>query len=63
MNKYDYGDVASEFRTATELDPNSGHAWDMLSWALCCQQLPDPVTTMRSRVCRKLKRQPLIISF
>jgi TolB-like protein/Flp pilus assembly protein TadD len=48
MDKYDYANAANEFRTATELDPNSGHAWDMLSWALCYKQPPDPVSAEKA---------------
>jgi eukaryotic-like serine/threonine-protein kinase len=48
MDKYDYANAANEFRTATELNPNSGHAWDMLSWALCYKQPPDPVAAERA---------------
>ncbi len=48
MDKYDYANAANEFRTAAELDPNSGHAWDMLSWALCYKQPPDPVAAERA---------------
>ncbi len=48
MNKYDYANAANEFRTATQLDPNSAHAWDMVSWALCYRQPPDPVTAEKA---------------
>jgi serine/threonine protein kinase/Flp pilus assembly protein TadD len=48
MNKYDYANAANEFRTATELDPNSAHAWDMVSWALCYMQPPDPITAEKA---------------
>ena len=48
MNKYDYANAANEFRTAAELDPNSAHAWDMVSWALCYKQPPDPVAAERA---------------
>ena len=42
-DKYDYKCAASEFRRATELDPNSGYAADLLSWALGYQVPPDAV--------------------
>src|ERR1017187_1680776 len=48
MDKYDYANAANEFRSAAELDPNSGHAWDMLSWALCYKQPPDPVAAEKA---------------
>jgi serine/threonine protein kinase/Flp pilus assembly protein TadD len=48
MDKYDYANAANEFRTAAELNPNSGHAWDMLSWALCYRQPPDPVAAEKA---------------
>jgi serine/threonine protein kinase/predicted Zn-dependent protease len=48
MNKYDYANAANEFRTATQLDPNSAHAWDMVSWALCYKQPPDPITAEKA---------------
>jgi len=42
MDKYDYAGGANEFRTATELNPKNAHAWDLLSWALCYKQPPEP---------------------
>jgi tetratricopeptide (TPR) repeat protein len=48
MDKCDYANAANEFRTAAELNPNRGHAWDMLSWALCYKQPPDPVTAEKA---------------
>ena len=48
MNKYDYANAANEFRTATQLDPNSAHAWDMVSWALCYMQPPDPIAAEKA---------------
>jgi non-specific serine/threonine protein kinase len=48
MDKYDYAKAANEFRTAAELNPNSGHAWDMLSWALCYKHPPDPVAAEKA---------------
>ncbi len=40
-DKYDYQCGAREFRIATELDPDSGYASDLLSWALGYEQPPD----------------------
>jgi serine/threonine protein kinase/tetratricopeptide (TPR) repeat protein len=60
MSKYDYDNAANEFRTATELDPNSGHAWDMLSWALGYKEPPDPITA--ENASRKaLRLQPSFV--
>ena len=42
-DKYDYGSAAREYRTAADLDPNSGYASDQLSWALGYQQPPDAI--------------------
>ena len=53
MDKYQYAEGAVEFRTATELDPNNGHAWDLLSWALCYKQPPEP------EIAEKASRQAL----
>ena len=39
-DKYDYVAASREFRTATELDPNSAYAWDLLSWSLAYEQPP-----------------------
>jgi tetratricopeptide (TPR) repeat protein len=43
MDKYEYATAAEEFRKSTELSPNNAHGWDMLSWALCYRQPPDPI--------------------
>jgi non-specific serine/threonine protein kinase len=60
MDKYESANAANEFRTATELNPNSGHAWDMLSWALCYKQPPDPV--MAEKASREaLRLQPSFV--
>ncbi|HLB91381.1 MAG TPA: tetratricopeptide repeat protein, partial [Terriglobales bacterium] len=60
MSKYDYDNAANEFRTATELDPNSGHAWDMLSWALGYKEPPDPIAA--ENASRKaLRLQPSFV--
>ncbi|MGA9555443.1 MAG: protein kinase [Terriglobales bacterium] len=48
MDKYDYATAAEEFRKATELNPNDAHGWDMLSWALCYRQPPDPITAEKA---------------
>lgn len=40
-DKYDYVAAAREYRTAADLDPGNGYAWDQLSWALGYQQPPD----------------------
>jgi eukaryotic-like serine/threonine-protein kinase len=48
MIKYDYANAANEFRTATQLNPSNGHAWDQLSWALCYEQPPDPFTAEKA---------------
>ncbi len=40
-DKYDYVSAAREYRTAADLDPNSGYASDQLSFALGYQQPPD----------------------
>jgi TolB-like protein/DNA-binding winged helix-turn-helix (wHTH) protein len=40
-DKYDYLTAAREYRTAADLDPNSGYAADQLSRALGYQQPPD----------------------
>ena len=53
MDKYDYAEGAGEFRTATELNPSNAHAWDLLSWALCYKQPPEP------EVAEKASRQAL----
>ena len=53
MDKYQYAEGAVQFRTATELDPNNGHAWDLLSWALCYKQPPEP------EIAEKASRQAL----
>ena len=42
-DKFDYSCAAREFRHATELDPESGYASDLLSWALTYQTPPDAV--------------------
>ncbi len=42
-DKYDYADAAHEYRTAADLDPDSGYASDQLSWALGYQQPPDAI--------------------
>ena len=42
-DKYDYVAAARQYRTAADLDPDSGYAWDQLSWALGYQQPPDTV--------------------
>jgi tetratricopeptide (TPR) repeat protein len=42
-DKYDYVSAAREYRTAADLDPNSGYASDQLSWALGYQQPPDAI--------------------
>ena len=42
-DKYDYVTAAREYRTASDLDPNSGYASDQLSWALGYQQPPDAI--------------------
>jgi TolB-like protein/Flp pilus assembly protein TadD len=42
-DKYDYEGAAREFRAATDLDPNDGYAWNLLSWALGYEQPPDAV--------------------
>ncbi|HEX8816501.1 MAG TPA: protein kinase [Terriglobales bacterium] len=42
-DRYDYQSAAREFRTATDLDPENGYAWDVLSWALAYQQPPDAI--------------------
>jgi eukaryotic-like serine/threonine-protein kinase len=60
MDKYDYTNAANEFRTATELNPSSGHAWDMLSWALCYKQSPDPVAAERA-AREALRLQPSFV--
>jgi len=40
-DKYDYAAAAREYRTAADLDPDSGYAWDQFSWALGYEQPPD----------------------
>jgi Flp pilus assembly protein TadD len=40
-DKYDYLGASREFRAATELDPNSAYAWDLLSWSLAYEQPPE----------------------
>jgi len=42
-DRYDYVTAAREYRTAADLDPNSGYASDQLSWALGYQQPPDAI--------------------
>ena len=42
-NEYDYVSAAREYRTAADLDPNSGYASDQLSWVLGYQQPPDAI--------------------
>ena len=42
-DKYDYVSAAREYRTAADLDPNSGYASDQLSWALGYLQPPDAI--------------------
>jgi eukaryotic-like serine/threonine-protein kinase len=42
-DKYDYAGAAREFRTATDLDPDSSYAWNLLSWALGYEQPPDAI--------------------
>ena len=42
-DKYDYDCAVREFRRATELEPDSGYASDLLSWALSYQVPPDAV--------------------
>ncbi len=42
-DKYDYKCASAEFRRATDLDPNSGYAADLLAWALGYQVPPDAV--------------------
>jgi eukaryotic-like serine/threonine-protein kinase len=39
-DKYDYVSATQEFRTATELEPESAYAWDLLSWTLAYEQPP-----------------------
>jgi TolB-like protein len=39
-DKYDYATATREFRTATELEPESAYAWDLLSWSLAYEQPP-----------------------
>ena len=47
-DKYDYPGAAREFRTAIDLDPSSGYAWDLLSWALGYEQPPDAAGAERA---------------
>ena len=42
-DKYDYDCAVREFRKATELEPDSGYASDLLAWALTYQTPPDAV--------------------
>ena len=42
-DQYDYRNAAREYRTAADLDPDSGYASDQLSWALGYQQPPDAI--------------------
>jgi tetratricopeptide (TPR) repeat protein len=42
-DRYAYTDAAREFRTATNLDPENGYAWDSLSWALAYEDPPEAV--------------------
>jgi len=60
MDKYQYAEGAVEFRTATELDPNNWHGWDLLSWALCYKQPPEPETAEKASR-RALQLQPLFV--
>jgi serine/threonine protein kinase/Tfp pilus assembly protein PilF len=41
MDKYDYTNAVAEFRTATELERDNAHAWDLLSWSLGYAHPPD----------------------
>jgi eukaryotic-like serine/threonine-protein kinase len=47
-DKYDYAGAAREFRTATDLDPNSGYGWDLLSWALAYEQPPEAAASEKA---------------
>jgi serine/threonine protein kinase/Flp pilus assembly protein TadD len=57
-DKYDYVGGAREFRTATELDPDDSHAWDLLSWALGYEQPPEAVAAEKA-ARRALLLQPV----
>ena len=47
-DKYDYVGASREFRTATDLDPNSAYAWDLLSWSLAYEQPPEAVAAEKA---------------
>ncbi|MGA7447337.1 MAG: protein kinase [Terriglobales bacterium] len=57
-DKYDYVAGAREFRTATELDPDNSHAWDLLSWALGYKQPPEAVAAEKA-AREALRLQPV----
>jgi len=47
-DKYDYVGASREFRTATDLDPSSAYAWDLLSWSLAYEQPPEAVAAEKA---------------
>jgi non-specific serine/threonine protein kinase len=56
-DKYDYTGAAREFRTATDLDPENGYAWDLLSWALAYEEPPEAAAAeTASRESLRLER-------
>jgi len=63
-DKYDYANAAREFRTATDLDPESSYAWDLLSWALGYEEPPEAAAAENaSRECLRLQRVPYPINY
>jgi serine/threonine protein kinase/Flp pilus assembly protein TadD len=58
-DKYDYAGAVREFRTATDLDPNNAHAWDLLSWVLAYEQPPEAVAAEKAaRESLRLETSP-----
>jgi tetratricopeptide (TPR) repeat protein len=58
-DKYDYAGAAREFRTAVQLDPENGFAWDNVSWVLTYEQPPE--STEAEKAAREaLRLQPTL---
>jgi TolB-like protein/cytochrome c-type biogenesis protein CcmH/NrfG len=46
--RYEYSRAVGEYREAIRLEPEDGHAWDSLSWALAYEQPPDAVESEKA---------------
>jgi non-specific serine/threonine protein kinase len=58
-DKYDYTGAAREFRTAVQLDPDNGFAWDNVSWVLTYEQPPE-ATEAEKAAREALRLQPTL---